>query len=180
MEGIAGYIAIGVVSLIVGLVLRSLEARPKIVYWQPHYAFFEVPNPKVILQTDQINIQNLGRKTAEEVEIIFKKKPDFFQFTPPIAFGEEETPNREFIIRIPNMGAKEYVILHILSYATIPHVDSIRSKSGPGELIPFQVQRIYPRWFQLLTLSLIFVGFGFTLYWLIRAVIFISKNIGIV
>jgi hypothetical protein len=180
MSGLVGYIATGIVSLIVGLILRSLEARPKIVFWQPHYALFEVPEPRITLQTDAINIQNLGRKEAENVEIIFKSRPDFFKLTPPLQYTEETTPHGEFIIRISSLGAKEFFTLHILSYATPPKVESVRSKSGQGELIPFQMQRKFPRWFELLSLFLLLLGLGFIIYWLIMAVIFISKNIGIV
>jgi hypothetical protein len=180
MDGIIGYIATGIVSLIVGLILRSFEKKPKIVYWQPHYAFFEIPSPQVSLRTDAINIQNLGGKSAEDVEILFKDRPDFFQLTPPIAFTEENTPNGDFIIRVQSLGAKEFIVLHILSYVTTPRVESIRSKAGQGKRIPFQMQQKYPRWINLILSFILLVGFGFTLFWLIKAVIFISKNIGIV
>jgi hypothetical protein len=180
MENLAGYIATGVVSLIVGIILRSLEARPKLVFWQPHYALFQIPGQNVItIQTDSITVQNLGRKSAEDVEIIFKSKPDHFMLIPPINYKEETMPTGGFLIRIDSLGAKEFFTLHLLSYATLPRVDLIRSKAGPAEPIPFQMQRKFPRWFQLLLAFILIVGLSFTLYWIIKAVIFISKNIGI-
>jgi hypothetical protein len=179
MENLAGYIATGIVSLFVGLILRSLEARPKLVAWQPHYALFKITDQNSI-QTDSITVQNLGRKAAEDLEIIFRSKPDHFMLTPPLNYKEETTPNGGFLIQIGTLGPKEFFTLHLLSYATLPHVDLIRSKNGPAEPIPFQMQRKFPRWLELSIAFTIFVGMGFSLYWIIRAIIYISKAIGIV
>lgn len=179
MEGLTGYIAIGIISLVVGMVLRSLERKPNIAYWQPHYALFKVPDPEITVQTDSINIQNLGSKEAEAIEIIFKEKPDHFQFTPSIQFATEQTPNNEFLIKLDTLGPKEFITLHILSYATAPKVELIRCKTGIAKMMPYQTLKKYPRWFELGSALMLLVGLGFTIYWLIMAIIFISRNIGI-
>jgi hypothetical protein len=179
MENLVGYIATGVVSFLVGLILRIIEARPKLVAWQPHYAIFKITEQNVV-QTDSITVQNLGRKSAEDIEIIFRSKPDYFTLTPAHNYKEEMLPNGGFLIRIRNLGPKEFFILHLLSYATLPHVELIRSKSGIAEPIPFQMQRKFPRWFELCSIFALVVGIGFISYWIFRAIIFISKKIGIV
>jgi len=179
MEGLTGYIATGIVTFSVGLLLKSFEARPKVVFWQPHYALFEIQNPRTNVQSDSISIQNIGRKTAENLEIVFKAKPDNFKFSPPVAFAEETSPNGEFIVKIASLGPKEFLTLQILSHITQPRIEAIRSSAGRVEAMPFRMQRKVPRWAEVIGGFLMLVGFGFTFYWLARAVIFVSHNIGI-
>src|SRR3990170_8417221 len=114
MEGLAGYVATGIVSLAVGLLLRNLEPKGKVVYWSPHTFVFDVPYPKVILKTDSVTIQNIGRREAEDVEVVFKSRPDFFKLQPSISFSEHKNPDGEFILRVPALGPKEFFTLQIL------------------------------------------------------------------
>lgn len=179
MEGLAGYVATGIVSLAVGLLLRSLEPKAKVVYWSPHTFVFDVPNPKVILKTDSVTIQNIGRREAEDVEVIFKSRPDFFKLQPSIPYSEHNNPDGEFLLRVPTLGPKEFFTLQILSFVTIPNIQSIRSKAGPASLIQVQFQRQFTRLVQLLLVAILLVGIGFLSYWLIQAVVFISKSIGL-
>jgi hypothetical protein len=180
MEQLTGYMATGVVSVIVGLLLRSLEAKAKVVFWQPHYALFRLQNPQVSIQSDSINVQNIGRKKADNLEIVFRARPDNFMFAPPVPFVEATAPTGEFIIKIASLGPKEFLTLHLLSHLTPPKVEQIRSDAGRAAAIPFRMQRKFPQWFNFLAGFLMLVGFGFCAYWVIRAVVFISGNIGIV
>jgi hypothetical protein len=179
MTDITGYIATGVVSLIVGILTRYLEPKSRIVYWSPHNFLFELKDPPVLLQTNSLTIQNLGGKSAENIEIIHKVKPDFFQLSPPISFVEETNTKGEHIIRINSLGSKEFITLQLLSYKTAPILLNVRSKEGAAELIQIQLQRVFSAWIRVLFIFLEFVGAGFLVYWLIKAVIFISKSIGI-
>jgi hypothetical protein len=180
MPEIAGYIATGAVALIVGLLLRSLEPKAKVVYWSPHNFFFELKRENVVLQTNSLTIQNIGRKPAENIEIIHKTKPDFFQISPSMPFSEENNASGEHILRIASLGSREAFTLQLLSYKTVPVLLYVRFKEGPAIPIQIQPQRIFPKWLQYLSSLLIIVGAGFVLYWLIRAVIFLSCAIGIV
>ena len=125
-------------------------------------------------------MQNLGRKTAESIEIVHKMKPDYFQLSPPILYEEEVTPNGEHVIRVDTLGPKEFFTLQLLSYKTVPVLLNIRSKDGSAKLIEFQLQRVFPKWFQILSVIFLLVGIGFTAYWIIKAVVFLSRSIGIV
>mgnify|MGYP000458763686 CR=1 FL=1 len=189
MEHLTKYIIGGIVSFGVALLLRYLEAKSKLVYWSPHFALFEVPVPrkeneenvvKVPIQTDSINIQNLGSKSAEGIEIIFKSKPDHFMLTPKMAYSSATQENGSFVVKLENLGPKEYVILQLLSYATLPAIDNIRSTEGPAKLIPFQMQQAYPKWFQMLVAFFVLAGVGATFYWLAKLIHFLAKSIGLV
>ena len=137
MENLAGHIATGVVTFIVGFLLQWLKARPHVVYWTPHWFRFDLTNPKVSLQTDALTIQNLGRQAAEDVELIMTARPDFFQFSPAFQYAESNTPEGHFVLTISSLGAKEFFTLQLLSYTQVPKFLSLRSKAGPAKEMPF-------------------------------------------
>jgi hypothetical protein len=180
MEQLAGYIATGIVSLVVGLLLQRLKARPKLLYWVPGSFLFELKDPKIVLRTDSLTIQNDGREPATSVEIVHKNKPDHFQFSTPIAFTEETTPNGEHVIKIPSLGPKEFVNIQLLSHVQQPILLNVRSSSGPGQLIQVHLQRLWPRWFQFASAGLLLLGLGFLLYWVVLSIIYLSKSIGVI
>src|SRR4030095_5332195 len=84
MEGAIGYIATGLVSLIVGLFLERLKGKPRLLYWLPGSFLFQLKHPNVALRTDSLTIQNVGRHPATNVEIVHKARPDHFQFSTPV------------------------------------------------------------------------------------------------
>lgn len=179
MASLTGYIATGLVSLVVGIVLKYFEAKARVVYWIPAPAVFDLKNEKVVLQANALSVQNLGRETAEDVEIVHKTRPDHFQLTPAIPFTEDTTVNGEHVIRIRALGPKEYFTIQLLSYRTAPYLLYIRSKAGAASPIQIRFQRYVPKWVIALIWFFMLVGFGFTIYWAIHAFVFISENIGV-
>ena len=179
MEQLTGYIAIGIVSLIVGLLLQRFQSKPNLLYWVPGTFLFELEEPKVILRTDSLTIQNTGRESATNVEIVHKYKPDHFHFSTAISFTEETNPNGDHIIKISSLGAKEFVNIQFLSHVQQPVLLTVRSADGPAQLIQVHLQRMFPKWFNASMAGLLLLGFGFALYWIIRSVIFLSASIGI-
>ncbi|TBW47470.1 hypothetical protein EZI54_22695 [Marinobacter halodurans] len=179
MEQFIGYIATGVVSLVVGLLLQRLQAKPRLLYWVPGSFMFNLKEPKLALRTDSLTIQNDGRLPATNVEIIHKQRPDHFQFSTAISYVEDTGPDGCHIIKIPSLGAKEFVNIQLLSHIQEPVLLNVRSAEGPGQLIQVHLQRIYPKWFQVFVALLMLLGFGFLIYWIGSAIVFVSKSIGV-
>lgn len=179
MNELAGYVATGVVSLAVGMLLIYLQPKARLMYWSPHSFLFNLTRENVALQTDALTVQNVGRKSAENVEIVLDREPDFFQFSPAVNHTTETLANNQYIIRIQSLGSKEHVTLQLLSYTRVPQMLNLRSDSGQASQMPFQIQRVFPVWFNTFVIVMFFVGIGFSAYWAINAVVFISKNIGI-
>ena len=179
MEQLIGYIATGVVSLVVGLFLQRLQAKPKLLYWVPGSFMFNLKEPQLALRTDALTIQNDGRMPATNVEIIHRQRPDHFQFSTAISYVEENGPDGTHIIRIPSLGSKEFVNIQLLSHVQEPVLLNVRCAEGPAQLIQVHLQRVYPKWFQVFVGMLIVLGFGFLLYWVGSAIIFVSKSIGL-
>lgn len=179
MDNLAGYVATGVISLTVGLLLRYLEPKAKLFYWSPANFFFQLQRENIALQTDALTIQNLGRKAAEKIELVWKARPDFFQFSPAVPYEDEQLENGQYVLRVASLGPKEFFTLQVLSYKTAPALLYVRSNSGPAQQMPFQIQRAFPVWVQAALLFLVVVGFGFLVYWLIRTLAFLSRAIGV-
>lgn len=177
MDPLAGYVATGVVSLAVGLALRALEPKVKIVWWSPHQFLFQLKQPQVALLTHAITIQNIGRKTAEGVEIVHKSRPDFFKLQPALDYEESTTPAGEHVVRVKSLGPKEFFTIEFLSYATLPELQFIRSAAGHAQPIQIQPQRVFPRWWNALAALMFLIGVGFVVYWLLRAGLFLFKGI---
>ncbi|VEN74256.1 conserved hypothetical protein [Candidatus Desulfarcum epimagneticum] len=176
---IIGYITTGIVSLIVGLLLQRFQSKPKLFYWLPGSFIFELKDPKITIRTDSLTIQNIGRKPAKNVEIVHKYRPDHFQFSTAIAFSEKTNPNDEHIIKIPSLGAKEFVNIQFLSHIKQPILLNVRSDDLPAQLIQVHLQRTFPKWVHASAGFILFLGLGFALYWIIRSIIFLSESIGV-
>lgn len=164
MDQLIGYAITGAISLTVGVMLKYVEPKGKIYFWWPHTFRFKT-KPDFEIQTDALTIQNLGRQPVEDVEIVMQHRPDCFEFSPPVLFEEITSPNGNFAFRVRSLAPKECFTLQILSYTKLPNVVNIRSKAGNAERLPFQIQRIYPRWLRLLVAYLVISGSGLTLYW---------------
>jgi hypothetical protein len=169
MDPLVGYAITGSVSLTVGILVKYFEPKGKIFFWWPHTFRFK-PRADYEIQTDALTIQNLGRRSVEDVEIIMQSRPDCFDFSPPIPYEEATTSDGHFVFRVKSLAPKEFFTLQILSYTKIPNVVNIRSKAGKAERLPFQIQRIYPKWQQAIIIYLFMTGFGLTLYWVFRII----------
>ena len=82
--------------------------------------------------------------------------------------------------RFETLGPKEFFHLQVLSYATEPKLELVRSSMGSASQMPFQLQRQFPRWATISAQFVFWVGLAFVLFWLIRAVLYVSSQIGVV
>lgn len=164
MDPILKYIVTGMVSLTVGLLLQRFQAKPNLKYFLPGTFLFDVTNPEVSIRTDSLTIQNIGRKAAQNIEIIHKERPDHFQFSQAIGFEEESAPDGSHITKISSLGPKEFINIQYLSHTKPPTLLNVRSEEGPAGLIQVQLQRMYPQWFNVSATGLFLIGLGTVLY----------------
>jgi hypothetical protein len=170
MDPIIGHVITGVIALFVGLALRRFADKPKLQYFIPSTFFFDIKDPNLKLQTDSLTIQNAGRKSATNIEIVHKDKPDHFQFSQAISYKEELNPNGEHLIKIENLGPKEFLNIQYLSHSKLPVLLRVRSDQGSAQLIQVQFQQIYAKWLLFLVGILMVSGFGLFVYWGVKLV----------
>lgn len=177
MDDLVKIITTGVVSLAGGYFLKFLEPASKVVWWSAHAFSFETdPTQKSTVWTHAFTIQNIGRKVASEIEIVHRAKPELFKLNPSLDFTEHITPDGQHVIRIASLAPKEWFSIEFLSLHEIPALLYIRTKDGHAEGIPIQFQRIYPPWYLTILKGFVLIGLGFSLYWFIRAGLFISSH----
>ena len=111
--------------------------------------------------------------------MVFAQKPDFCQVSPAIPYLEVTSAEGHHVLRVATLGAKEFFTIQLLSYTQLPQILYVRSAAGAAKILPFQIQRKFPTWYLAIIGVLLIVGLGFSAYWVIRAVIFISQNIGV-
>ncbi|MBT2791218.1 hypothetical protein [Paraburkholderia strydomiana] len=181
-DKVIGWIISGLISLVFWLIQRWLEPGSKLAYWVPHDFRFDMPiqgqPAPLAIQTSTLTVQNLGRKSAEAVEIVHGTKPDHFQLHPRRDYEEHQAPDGTHVITVESLGPKEVLQVQVLSHVRSPVLVGVRSKDGPGKSIRFQVFRVYPRAVTLFLQLCMVVGAFFILYWIVRAVLFISRANG--
>jgi hypothetical protein len=175
MEPYEKYIYTGLISLFVGLLLQRLQAKAKLKYFLPGTFFYNIEDPKVTIRTDSVTIQNFGRKPASNIEIIHKVKPDHFQFSQAVDYSVGYNPSGNHVIKIENLGPKEFINIQFLSHATVPELLNIRSEDGGAKEIKVQFQQVFPMWFYIITSIFLLIGLGQTLSWLFA---FVVKLVG--
>jgi len=206
VNSLAEYVASTCVAIIVAYLSQFLIPKIKIRYWLPSNFLYtmpinaagnsaqpgqppapQAPAPQAagqpapattfLIQTNSLTIQNFGRKAAAWVEIVHRRRPDFFQLYPSLNYNEITTPSGEHIIRIESLAHKEYVTLQLLSYVHQPELLYIRSEAGHASQMPWMVVRKFPKWAYAAIQLLILVGAGFSTYWLIRVAMFVFKEL---
>lgn len=177
MDSLGGYIATIIVSLIIGYLSRFFEPKSKLLGWSPHNFLFNLQKEGVVIQTNSLTVQNWGRKPAEDIEIIHKTRPDFFEIHPSIVYTESTNPNGEHVIHVKTLGPKEWFLVQLLSYKTVPQLQNVRWKNGQCKWVQIVPQRVLPRPFLVTLKVLMLVGIGTIAYWLIRVVIFVNSQI---
>jgi len=181
MDSIVPFIITGMVSLIVGYALKFLEPRSRIVWWSPHQFWYTVDittdQPPIQLYTHSISIQNMGRKPAEQIEIAHEWRPDHFKLQPQLDYEEVLAPDKTHIIRIGSLAPKEFFSLEFLSYKSNPTFLYVRSKDGPAVYVTGQRQQTTSKFIQVVSAVCLLTGMAFILYWIVRAIMFVSAGL---
>jgi hypothetical protein len=202
MSSLAGYIATFCVSVAVGYVLQFLRPKVKLKYWVSHSFLYTLhanpqqqqqtlppptqqpataappsqPAATANLLTHSLTVRNFGREPAKSVEVVHRRKPDYFQFYPSLDYTETQTLAGEHILRIDSLAPKESFTIQFLSYLHQRELLYVRSSTaGHASAMPWMVVRKFPQWVYALMWVLMLCGSGFCAYWLIRVGVFLFK-----
>ncbi|HET6179386.1 MAG TPA: hypothetical protein VFE61_20835 [Candidatus Sulfotelmatobacter sp.] len=132
--------------------------------------------PNWFLLTQSVTLQNFGRERAQWVEIVYKRRPDYFQLYPALDYTESISPTGEHTLRVTSLAPKEFFTIQFLCYTQQPELSYIRSEALHALLMPWLIVRKFPRWFYSILQIAILVGASFTANWAIKAVMFVLKG----
>jgi len=195
---LAGYIGSLCVGIGVAYLSQFVLPKVKILYWVSHNFMYAMPvspppqppeapppNEQLVLPqaqpqvfkvlTHSITVQNFGRQTAEWVEIVHRRRPDFFQLYPSLNYTESTTPAGEHVLHVDSLASKNWFTIQFLSHITMPEFLYIKSPAGFASTMNWMPVRKYPQWVYRILQALVLIGSGFCVYWLVRGAASVFK-----
>ena len=176
--------AIGaVLGFVGGWALKYVGPKSKLVYWFTHNSFSQIPQPGTgntfTLITSSVTVQNLGRRPATNVELVYTGAPSHYNFTPARTHTQHGTPQGQHVIAVPSLGHNEWFTIEVIGFGTAPALLHLRSDDGAAQLVPMMPQRIWPRWVNWVSAILVLTGAGVLLYWALRGLQLLARLLGI-
>jgi hypothetical protein len=141
-----------IIAALTALVGHYLRPKGKLVWSVSHQHHYSVPNVAekggaFPVRTQQIWVQNVGRKAIEDVEIVLNWKPQHYEIWNPRHFTPGTLPDGRHSLRFPNLSSYEFFRLSLLdTFTDLPVVVAIRWKDGLGEEILMSPQQNHPQW----------------------------------
>ncbi len=180
-------------SIVIAIVGRVISPRGRVKWAVTHqYSFLTHPNPPssapqqpsapssaapqttqpVLVHTRTIWVQNVGRATVEDIEIIFNYRPHHFEIWPQRQFRETTNPAGNLLISVNGLNPREWITITMLNVGVqLPLVTNVRWKGGVAREAPMAPQEILPRWARGSLGGLVLSGVVFWLYVIVRLIL---------
>jgi len=145
-------------SAVIALVVWGLgtfyKSRARLQVARPHAFSFLVQEPlfdtegkKVsdtqIMHTASFWIENAGRETATNVEIIFNFEPSCFNTWPLRPYGIERMTDHRYVVKFSSLSPREVITCHIFNINTdLPDLMLVRCDQSVGTNIAMHPQPV--------------------------------------
>ena len=130
------------------------------------------PKSEVAVYTEKYYVQNKGRQTASDVELVFVSKPDKVSIFEERDFQETSSPNGYFIITIPFIAPRELLIIDtIMLHGRDASLKNVNCRQAEAKAVDFVVQQKISNFTGLLLFLLMILGAASVLAILLRIVI---------
>lgn len=173
------------VPILTWLLNSGLKARAKLIWASPHSFYFwvqeplrnsegEVLSPSQRVCTASIKVINVGRDTANKIELVFNWKPHYINLWPVRTYEHKTDQDGRYTLIFENLSPKEEIGVEIMSVnADSPALLQVRS----AECIAKNVQLSWVGQMSTLRINvarmLLFLGASTLIYWLIVLVQFL-------
>lgn len=160
-DGFQSSVLSGLILAIATIALRAILPKARVMWAISHQFTFNVKlNDKPATAAIRtVFIQNVGRSTAEDVEIHLNHQPQHFQLWPTFDYKTSITPAGNFIISIPTLGKGERLTIEALQVALdMPNVLRVRTKDGECRQVQMAPYQVLPAWVRIALWVLILIG----------------------
>jgi hypothetical protein len=172
----AATVASPIIALFVGVwVNRRFENRPTLLSWYGHVSAFTHHPPgggaAIGVNTHSVVLRNAGRRAATNVRLHHTILPDF-NIWPPVQYQIEELPDGGKDIVIPALVPSESITISYLYFPPVTYAQvnaGIKSDQGFAQQVPVLLQRVYPRWANMLAAAVALIGLITIVYLAYRA-----------
>lgn len=174
-----------IVALLVPFITWLLNApqrdRVKLIHGTRHAFTFIVQQPLLNQQgqvvsptqnvlTASVMIQNAGKKTAKNVEMVFNWKPMCINMWPSRHIEEKTEPDGRYCITMTSLAPGEFVGFELLAVnANLPNLITARSDEAVATEVLMAPQQVHPAWKRRTGVVLIFAGMAAVSYLILTA-----------
>lgn len=130
--------------------------------------------PNQTVQIANILIRNEGRKSAQNVEIVFNWEPLCLNVWPQRVMNTLTQPDGRHIIKLPNLAPKEVLHCNILSLNTaLPDLINVRSDSCEAYKVEYTIYPAVSKTRLRIVLGLMFLGVAATIFLILNLAQFV-------
>ena len=118
--------------------------------------------------TASIRVINIGRETANKVELAFNWKPQHLNLWPVRHYESKCDQDSRHILIFDNLSPKEEIGIEIMSInADLPALIQVRSAECQAKNVPMMWIAYEAPWKKAITSAFRFLGLGALVYWLL-------------
>ena len=168
-------IAAVLLTAALAIIGKILQPKAKVVWGVGHQFCHNVPQNgggSLLIHSRNIFIKNVGKNTANDVEIHFGFKPEHFQIWPPCNYIESIFPDNHFMVKLNHLGKKEYLNIELLQGNVAPPlVLKLRTVDGDCKQVQIAPQQIFPWWFNAIIIGVFALGIYKVFEWIVTALV---------
>jgi hypothetical protein len=175
------------VPFITWILVNYFSGRPKLVRSNRHSFTYLINEPlrdasgNVIHQKQSVNVAsmhvvNSGRTAAKSVEIVFNWEPQHFNVRPSRHYESKTAADGRFSILFANLPLKDVLGFELLAVnSPLPDMVTVTSEQVVGTTRQLALQPVFPRWFNLLVMWLVFSGISANVFLLVTLIQALSR-----
>ncbi len=159
-----------IAALIVTFIIYVLRARTNIQWTLVANSFHTLKNEgdtTTTIYNEVLHINNLGRATANSVEIVFDGNPDSISVFPSIAHSRLINPDGNTLLHFKFLPPKTFLTVTFLSLnGSCKRINTVRCEETNGNFINTVIVKQLPAWVNnMISIAMILaIAFIFTLF----------------
>jgi len=162
-----------VIAIAVSLITAGLIAlfRPKVkLTWGStsinfHKFKLREDNDPIIISTEKLFVENVGKKVAKDIELILSDIPSSYTLWSPREHESGPLDGGGFSIKIPTLAPRELLIVDTIDVdVRNPKLISVNCPDALAQQVSFLAQRQFGKVFNAIVIYLMAAGFFGTVY----------------
>jgi hypothetical protein len=170
------FIAFGLTA-VAAFVTYLSRAKVKLIYGRANNSFHKIAQKDgfIAVYSEKHYIQNVGRKPAERVDVIFSNSPSELAVYPPSEYEKGTTPEGNYIIKLPYISPRQLFIIDTLHInQQTAEIVSVKCPEQMGKRVEFWVQRKFSSLIYFITAVTILFGFYYFVELVVRFMIYVT------
>ena len=162
------------ISLVSAVLLGFFKQKVKIVWGSANLHAHRVPagDTTVFVATEKFYVQNLGKKGASRVEIIFSGQPSAYTVYPPRDYEQKMIPEGKFSISFPSLAPSELLIVDTIDVDSQNlKLEAVLCADVMAKQVNFMPQRQFGNLFNATVVYLVAAGFVGTVYVILKLIV---------